>query len=234
MRFEKKDKILVVAAHPDDEVLGCGGTISSLKKKGIKIKILFLSEGVSSRFDYRNIDQKKFYKEIKERRDNSIKALRVLGVNKNDIYFKNLPCCQLDTIPILDLTKIIEKHIYDFKPSIIFTHSMNDTNIDHNITFKAVCSATRPVNKSFLKTIYLFEILSSSEWNFKEPFKANCFYDISKTINKKISAMKMYKKEFRKYPHPRSLEVIKALAVYRGAQVGQKFSEAFNLLRTQD
>ena len=234
MRFEKKDKILVIAAHPDDEVLGCGGTISSLKQKGIDIKILVLSEGISSRFDLKNVDQKKLYKEIKERRNNSIKALNVLGVNKKDIYFENLPCCQLDAIPILNLTKIIEKYVYDFKPSIIFTHSMNDVNVDHNITFKAVRAATRPVNKSFLKTIYLFEVLSSTEWNFKEPFKANCFYDISKTINKKISAMKMYKKEFRKHPHPRSFEVVKALATYRGAQVGQKFSEAFDLLRTQN
>ena len=234
MQFNKKDKILIIAAHPDDEVLGCGGTISSLSQKGTHIQILFLSDGVSSRFDLNHSDKNKLYKEIEFRKKNSIKALKLLGVDKKDIYFNDLPCCQLDTIPILSLIKIVEKHICDFKPSVIFTHSMNDVNIDHGVTFKVVQAATRPVNKDFLKTILLFEVLSSTEWNFKKSFRANCFYDISNTINKKIAAMKLYKKEYKISPHPRSSNIIKALATYRGAQVGLNFAEAFDLFRTKN
>ena len=124
MQFNKKDKILIIAAHPDDEVLGCGGTISSLSSKGIDIRILFLSEGVSSRFDNNQKNLKKLNNEIKLRNNNSIKALKILGVNKKNIFFENYPCCKLDTIPRLNLVKVIEKHISIFKPSIIFTHFM--------------------------------------------------------------------------------------------------------------
>ena len=234
MQFNKKDKILIIAAHPDDEVLGCGGTISSLRNKGVETRIVFLSEGVSSRF---NINQKNLgniTKEIKLRNNNSIKALKILGINKKNIFFENHPCCQLDTIPRLNLIKIIEKHISIFKPSVIFTHYMNDVNIDHKITFKYVLAATRPHGNKFIKSIYLFEVLSSTEWNFVKPFPANCFFDISKTIKKKISAMKAYGKEYKSYPHPRSSKVIEALAIYRGAQVGINFAEGYFLLRTKN
>ena len=233
MHFDKTDKVLIVAAHPDDEVLGCGGTISSLSKKGINIRVVFLSEGVSSRFDLVNFDKKKLKEEIRNRRNNSLKALKILGVKKQNIFYEGLPCCMLDTIPKLTLTKIIEQHIFDFKPSVIFTHYMKDVNVDHNITFDSVLAATRPCKKKFIKSIYLFEILSSTEWNYNAPFPANCFFDISKHINKKISAMKAYKKELKTSPHPRSEKVIKALAIYRGAQVELNFAEAFYLLRTQ-
>ena len=234
MQFNKKDKILIIAAHPDDEVLGCGGTISSLSSKGIDIRILFLSEGVSSRFDNNQKNLKKLNNEIKLRNNNSIKALKILGVNKKNIFFENYPCCKLDTIPRLNLVKVIEKHISIFKPSIIFTHFMDDVNIDHKITFESVLAATRPYNNRSIESIYLFEVLSSTEWNFVSPFPANCFFDISETIKKKISAMKAYKKEYKSHPHPRSSRVIEALATYRGAQVGINFAEGYFLLRTKN
>jgi hypothetical protein len=111
---------------------------------------------------------------------------------------------------------------------------MNDVNIDHSITFNSVQAATRPYKKNYLKSIYLFEVLSSTEWNFNYPFPANSFFDISKSIKKKIAAMKMYKKEYKLSPHPRSSKVIKALATYRGTQIGINFAEGFYLFRTNN
>ena len=234
MQFNLKDKVIIVESHPDDEVLGCGGTIASLCRKGISVRVVFLAEGVSSRYNLENINSEKLKKEIKLRNDNSVKALKSLGVKKENIFFENFPCCQLDTIPRLNLVKTIEKHIYDFKPTVLFTHYMNDVNIDHTITYKSVLAATRPYKKNFLKSIYLFEVLSSTEWNFSFPFPANSFFDISKTIKKKISAMKLYKNEYKSSPHPRSSKVIESLAIYRGAQVGISFAEGFVLLRSHN
>ena len=117
-------------------------------------------------------------------------------------------------------------------PTNIFTHAKYDVNNDHTIVNKSTLAATRPFDKIFLKNIYAFEILSSTEWNFSNPFNANCFFDISNTLKKKISAIKAYKKEFKKSPHPRSIETIKALAVFRGSQSGLKYAESFNLIRS--
>ena len=108
MQFNLKDKVIIVASHPDDEVLGCGGTIASLCRKGISVRVVFLAEGVSSRYNLENINSEKLKKEIKLRNDNSVKALKSLGVKKENIFFENFPCCQLDTIPRLNLVKTID------------------------------------------------------------------------------------------------------------------------------
>ena len=232
MHFDKKDKVLVVAAHPDDEVLGCGGTIASLIRKGIEVRILFLAEGISARFPKEKIKDKKVKYQIEYRNLSALKAMRILGIKKSQIFFQNFRCLHLDQISILEITKKIEKHVYNFKPTIIFSHYQHDVNNDHIIVNKALLAATRPFDKKFLRDIYSFEILSSTEWNFSKPFPANCFFDISNTISKKISALKAYKKEYKKSPHPRSVETVKALAVFRGSQVGLKYAEAFSLIRS--
>ena len=232
MNFEEKDKVLIVAAHPDDDVLGCGGTIAFLREKKIKVRVVFLAEGISARYLQKDIGSFKVKKEIDYRNKCALKALKILGVNKEEIFFNNYQCLNLDQISFLDITKTIEKQVYDFMPTNIFTHAQNDVNNDHTIINKAMLAATRPFDKIFLKNIYSFEILSSSEWNYLNAFNANCFFDISKTLKKKILAIKAYKKEFKKSPHPRSIETIKALATFRGSQSGLKYAESFNLIRS--
>lgn len=220
----KYKKILVVAAHPDDELLGCGGTLAKLSRDKCKIFALFFTDGVSSRKrDKRNsIDRKK----------NSLKALEILGINKSK--FLSYPDNALDKVPLLTLTKEIESIIEKFKPHTIFTHSNVDLNIDHELIARAVITATRPRPNYCVKNVFQFETLSSTEWNFnfkKKTFNPNFFIDISDTINIKIKAAKAYKGEINRWPHPRSINGIKILAKYRGQSIGVKFAEAFYSLR---
>ena len=221
----KNKKILVVAAHPDDELLGCGGSLAKLSKKKCQIFALFFTDGVSSRDKIKN-------NEDNQRKRNSLKSLKILGVKHSK--FLSYPDNALDKIPLIKITKEIEYIIKKFKPHTIFTHSNVDLNIDHEIISRAVVTATRPKPNFCVKNILLFETLSSTEWNFnfkKKSFNPNYFIDITKTISTKIKAAKEYKKEISSWPHPRSLNGIKNLAKYRGQSVGVKFAEAFYLLR---
>lgn len=223
-----KKKILVVAAHPDDEALGCGGALSKFSKLGYKINVVFFSDGVASR-DINSIKKKK---DILQRRKSSYKAAKILGVNK--IEFFNLPDNQFDTVSLLKIVKLIEKMIQKYTPSIIFTHYDNDLNIDHRIISQAVATATRPYMNSSVKKILLFEVLSSSESNFSstsKSFSPNFFLNITNDLKTKIKALKCYSQELRKWPHPRSLEGVTNLAKVRGSACGLKFAESFIMLR---
>lgn len=222
-------KVLIIAAHPDDEVLGCGGTINYLSSKGCEIRVVFMAEGITARYETSQFKDKKVIQEIEERNNNSFKALRILGV-KSDIHFLSNVCCRMDQISKIDLAKSIEKHISSFKPNTILTHSPNDLNIDHVMTFEATLVATRPINNMF-ESIFSFEVLSSSEWNLEKPFNPNFFVNITKQIENKCKALEAYDNEMKKSPHPRSPEVIKALAKYRGAQVGVDYAEGFRLVK---
>jgi len=221
-------KIMLVAAHPDDELLGSAGTLLLFKKKGYKIKIIFLSDGESSR----EVGKKKLYKLINKRKKQAIKISKLCKFEEP--MFAEFPDNRLDTVPILKIIKFIENEIRKFKPKILITHNENDLNIDHKLAFKAVITATRPSTKTFIQSIYCFETPSSTENNFsrlKVNFNPNLYFDISKFLNKKIKLLKIYKDEIKKYPHSRSLEGIKVLAKYRGTQIGVKYAEAFYLLR---
>ena len=176
-------KTLVVAAHPDDEVLGCGGLIAKLINQGEQVRVVFIAEGTSCRYEALN---KKVQEEINFRNQCSIEAMRSLGVSSHNFY--NLPCGRLDKEPIIEIAKIIEKEISDYIPTTVLTHSSNDVHIDHKITYRAVVQATRPVGK-IVKNLLSFEILSSTEWNYTEAFKPNIFVDVTSTINAKINAM---------------------------------------------
>lgn len=221
-------KILVIAAHPDDEFLGCGGTLLNYKKKGYEIKSVFLADGETSRSGI--IKKKKL---ILEREEQAKKIAKKCNFIKP--VFNRLPDNKLDTVPILKIVKSIEKEIVRFKPEIIFTHFESDLNIDHQLVNKAVVTATRPLSKTFVQRIYCFETPSSTEFNFtrkqKNLFNPNLFVDVSKFIDKKIELLKIYKNELRPWPHSRSLRSIKNLALYRGSQIGVKFAEAFVVLR---
>ena len=226
--MKNNNNILIIAAHPDDEVLGCGGTVAKMSKNGDNVDVLIISDGVSSR----NLKDKVLKKNLILRRKACKLSCDLLGINKPD--FENFPDNQLDKIPLLKITRVIEKKIKKIKPNIIFTHHWGDLNIDHQKISKAVITACRPQKSNNVKTLLFFEIPSSTEWQIsskKNLFSPNWFFDISSTINLKIKALKFYKSELKKSPHPRSLAVIKTLAEWRGAVVGSKAAEAFELGR---
>ena len=219
--------ILVVAAHPDDEILGCGGTIARLSKME-DVFTLILGEGITSRH---TCDEDKT-EEIKKLKANARIANKKLNVK--EIYLENFPDNKFDSVPLLDIVKIVERHVKELGPETIFTHHCGDLNLDHSITNRAVFTACRPVQDYTVKKIVLFETLSSTEWNRPDPsitFIPNYYVDISSTIDIKITAMRQYKNEIRQFPHPRSIDGIKILSQKRGLEVGMKYAEAFHLAR---
>ena len=220
-------KILIVAAHPDDEVLGCFGTVSRLIKEGFKAYTLILGEGKTSRYE-KNYSQNT-NKELEALKNEAQKANEVIGIKK--VFFESFPDNRFDSVDLLDIIKAISKVKEEIRPDIIFTHYEKDLNIDHQITYKAVITASRPMKTESVKEIYSFEILSSTEWNYPLSFSPNTFFDISDTIDLKLKAMKEYRSELREYPHPRSLEGIKLNAQYNGMRIGKECAEAFKCIR---
>jgi LmbE family N-acetylglucosaminyl deacetylase len=222
-----KKKILIIAAHPDDEVLGCGGTIARLAEEGNEVYSLIMGEGVTARDEKCNLRKRR--REILVRKQQMKTAGKILGIKKSFSY--NLPDNRFDSIPLIDIVKKIEKIKNLICPQIIFTHFKNDLNIDHQITYQAVITATRPMVNETTKEIYSFEVLSSTEWNYPLSFSPNMFVDVTRTIDLKITAMGCYKLELRDFPHPRSLEFIKINSMYWGARVGLNHAESFQVVR---
>jgi LmbE family N-acetylglucosaminyl deacetylase len=219
--------ILIVAAHPDDEVLGCFGTVARLIKEGYEAYTLILGEGKTSRDEKRDIEEK--LNEISLLNDEIKLANEIIGIKK--VFVESFPDNRFDGVDLLDIIKVVSKVKEEVQPDIIFTHYEHDLNIDHQTTYKAVITSTRPMEDECVKEIYSFEILSSTEWNYPLSFSPDTFFDISTTINKKIEAMKEYTSELCFYPHPRSLEGIELNAKYQGMRVGKKYVEAFKSIR---
>ena len=210
------NKIQVIAAHPDDEVLGCGATIAKYTKNGNEVQVVFLADGFSSRLNDNN-------------RDAVAKQVAEI-LNCNQPIFLDFPDNQLDTIALLEIVKKIEKVVGDFQPNIIFTHHFGDLNIDHQITHKAVMTACRPQPNFCVKEIYSFETLSATHWqspSMKNVFNPNYFVDVSDFMDKKIKALQCYDNEMREVPHARSYGSVENLSKFRGSLVGVKNSEAF-------
>ncbi len=229
------ERILVAAAHPDDEVLGCGGTIGKYRKAGHDVRVVFLAEGITARYDPDQFELPDVKAKIERRNANAKRALAILGVDGKAVFTSQRYCCRLDQTPLIELTKEIERHLIDFKPTRLFTHSTGDTNVDHGFVHRAVLAAARPIaQERRLRAIYAFEVLSSSEWNPLQPFAPTVFHDITGFIDAKLSALAAYEDEMRAAPHPRSPEVVRALATYRGAQMGAAFAEGFVLVRGLD
>lgn len=215
--------ILIIAAHSDDETLGCGGTISKLAQMGHNITALFMTDGISSRGTSTK-------KEAKKRKENSEHAAQILGISQT--IQLDFPDNGMDTIPLLQIIKVIEENILKFQPHTIFTHYLHDLNIDHAIVAKATLTATRPLYRTSVKKVLGYEVNSSTEWAFCSPqFSPNYFVNISETFEKKISAIQIYTNEFQKCPHPRSIEGITGLASLRGNAAGYKYAEAFKIYR---
>ena len=221
------NKILICVAHPDDETIGCGGTIRKHFLNKDKIYCLSLTDGVSAR---KNSSDKK----IREREKNSFIAAKILGFNWVREKSKKFMDNRLDDVNLLDIIKHIEIVKKKINPNLIFTHNSTDLNIDHRKVFESVITAFRPQPKESWEKIYTFEIPSATDYrNLKniKSFQPNSYVDISKTWVSKFKALKAYKSEIKKEPHSRSLGGIKTLAKLRGYESGTKMAEAFELVK---
>ena len=227
----KSDRVvLVVAAHADDEALGCGGTIARHAAEGDRVHLLFLAEGVTAR--HPKADLKVAATEIEAREEMARRAARQMGAQEP--RFVRNPDNRLDGVALIDLAKEVEKEIAACAASVIYTHHGGDLNIDHRRVHDAVVTACRPIAGHPVKSIYSFEVLSSTEWTHSAtfpPFRPQHFIDISGHIDSKLAAIDCYQGEMRPFPHPRSREAVVALAHYRGAASGCMAAEAFAVLR---
>jgi LmbE family N-acetylglucosaminyl deacetylase len=221
-------RVLVVAAHPDDEVLGCGATISKYSRRGVQFTVLFIAEGSSCRFsDPVCADS---LAAIASRTQQAVKSLASLGVK--DYHFNGFPCGRLDQVPIIEINKIIEQAIRKFNPDTVLTHSALDANNDHRIVCRATVMATRPGTKNRISRLLSYEVLSSSEWAFGEAFTPTSFEQIAEQdLTLKWQALSAYESEVKAYPFPRSEQGLRALAMIRGMQAGVPLAEAFYIIR---
>lgn len=224
------NSVVVVAAHPDDEVLGCGGTLARMVNEGRSVHLLILADGETSRTD--DFDAPLISAKLAFRQSAAEKAAKILGATSLEVLA--LPDNRLDSLVLLDVVKQIEAFIQRHKPSTLFTHHAGDLNIDHQVVSRAVVTACRPLPGHSVKELLFFEVPSSTEWrpaSSVESFVPNWFVDISTTLPKKLQALEAYESEIRAFPHPRSLKAVNALATWRGATAGVDAAEAFILGR---
>jgi LmbE family N-acetylglucosaminyl deacetylase len=216
--------VLVVAAHTDDEAIGCGGTLARHSAEGDTIYAVFLADGVTSRPEASE-------EELESRNLAATEAHRILGIE--DSYMLGFPDNRLDCIALLDIVKELEKVIEKIRPEIVYTHHIGDLNVDHRIAHQATLTACRPVPGTTVKAIYSFEVLSSTEWNTpgEGTFTPNVFVDISDYLNEKVRALRAYQLEMREEPHSRSIANSRRRAELRGSSIGVAAAEAFSLVR---
>lgn len=216
--------VVVVAAHSDDEALGCGGTIARHAAEGDTVHAVFMADGISSR-------PGSSCKELNDRLESAQRAHEILGIQR--VKHLGLADNRMDSIPLLDVVKALEQALLALEPEIIYTHHYGDLNVDHRITHEAVMTACRPIPKTMVREIYSFEVLSSTEWATpqRNPFSPNTYVDISAFLGTKLDALRAYDAEMRDQPHSRSMDHIKHLAHHRGHSMGTHAAEAFMALR---
>ncbi len=223
---------MVVAAHPDDELLGLGATMHKLiKEQGAVVHAVILGEGITSRSDTRDTEK---WKEVLEAHHANMNAAGA-HIGFASIHSFDFSDNRFDSHALLDIVKVVEKEKEEFQPDIIFTHNGGDLNIDHQRTFQAVMTATRPMEDEKVTTVICFETPSATDWQYSshpEQFKPNLYIEVNEEdVQAKCDAMSEYKFETREYPHPRSLKALKVLAEYRGYTSGNKMAEAFEIVR---
>lgn len=227
--MNNRPSVLVVAAHPDDEVLGCGATIARHRAQGHAVHVAILAQGITSRATRKGAATVK----LRELAELAKRANRALGVSSLEML--QLPDNRLDSLDRLDLIKEVEKIARKRKPTIVYTHHAGDVNVDHRRAHEAVVTACRPVPGQTVRTILAFEIPSSTEWQPGQSapsFQPNWFVDVTHTLSAKLKALGIYAPEMRDWPHARSLKAVEHLARWRGATVGVEAAEAFMLART--
>lgn len=216
--------VLVVAAHADDEVLGCGGSIARHAAAGDQVHVIFVADGVTSR----PVAEEE---ELARRQRATEVAGKLLGISSS--YFLGLPDNRLDSVPLLDIVQPLEALIGELAPEIVYTHHYGDLNLDHRLTHQAVMTACRPQPRATVREILTFEVMSSTEWNSTghTPFLPNLFVDIGEHLEFKMRALEAYELEMRASPHSRSLVHLRCLARHRGNSIGVEAAEAFMVMR---
>lgn len=222
------ENILVIAAHPDDEVLGMGGYIAKLASENKTVHLLIVTDGSTAQYrDADNLGQI-----ISDKKNETKAAAEVLGIAS--VAYGGLPDMKLDTVPHFEVNKAIEDVIDKLKPDTVFTHFWGDVNMDHRCVYNSTLVAVRPAVGQIVKELYCYSVPSSTEWTpctSSKMFCPNVFADISGFSEKKYAALKKYKTELRDYPHPRSVEAVKELDIAAGLKVGVEKAEEFILLR---
>lgn len=217
--------ILIIAAHPDDEILGCGGTMARFAAEGAEVNVIFAADGETSRASASTGD-------IELRKEAARAACKVVGAREP--IFLGLPDNQLDTLPLLTVVQKLEEGVKAFQPLAVYTHHAGDLNIDHQIVARAVLTVFRPQPGSRSPAIYGFEVMSSSHWlpdDHAPEFFPRRYVDVSAVFESKIRALNAYSAEMRPSPHARSTEALIALAQFRGAVCGVERAEAFTVIR---
>lgn len=232
LEFLRNKNVLIVVAHPDDELLGLGATMNKLiNEYGIKTHVVILGEGITSRSKSRDINECK--DDLLIHKGNIKNAQKAIGYHSVNTY--NFPDNRFDSVDLLDIIKVIEKEKKEFIPEIIFTHHGGDLNIDHKLTFNAVMTACRPMSHETVKTIITFETPSGTEWRPNtdpQHFLPNFFVSVSAdNLESKIKGMECYEFERRNFPHPRSPEALRIQAQRWGVVVGLNYAEVFNIVR---
>jgi LmbE family N-acetylglucosaminyl deacetylase len=220
--------VLVVAAHPDDEVLGCGGAMARLATECVEVNVAFLADGVASR----EAESSEMQIQLAERRRGAREAARILGVK--NVSFGAFADNQMDTVALLEIIRTVEGLIDRLSPDTVITHHCGDLNIDHRRTCEAVFTACRPQSGHPVKRLLCCEVPSSTEWQpppAGTAFNPNWFVDISGFLDRKLAALEAYSHELREWPHPRSRRAVENLARWRGATVGVQAAEAYFLGR---
>lgn len=224
------DRVLVVASHPDDEVLGCGATVSRLARQGVAVRFLILGEGITSRQQERNRNE--VQEELSRLIADAERAAEVVGAESVEVL--DFPDNRFDSVPLLDVVKAIDERKKQFNPDLLITHFENDLNIDHGITYRAALTTARPVPNEGVKTFLSFEVPSSTEYQagMGQKFTPNFYIEVEEQdVERKVQAMESYRSERRGRPHPRAPESIRALALWRGSNIGAQYAEAFSLIR---
>jgi LmbE family N-acetylglucosaminyl deacetylase len=223
--------VLVIAAHPDDEVLGCGGTIARHAAGGDEVHIAILGEGISSRHARRGDAPPDDLHRLQE---HARAAANLLGARS--VSFGGLPDNRFDQLALLDVVKQVEAWLGEMRPEAVYTHHPGDLNVDHGVTFRAVLTATRPGAAGVrVADLYAFEVPSSTDWAFHRvgpAFHPNVFVNVAAGLEQKIAAMECYESERRSAPHPRSPDMLRATAARWGSVAGMSYAEAFELIRS--
>lgn len=220
-----RDRVLIIAAHPDDEVLGAGGTIAKYAMNGADVRLLIVTDGSTSQYR----DAPRLAQILAQKKQETASAAELLGIR--EVLYGALPDMKLDMTEHIRVNQVIEHVVDDFRPDIVFTHFYGDVNLDHQCVHRSTLVACRPVEGQCVRELYSYFVPSATDWSVPScaaAFLPNTFVDISgDCAERKYAAMAAYATELREYPHPRSIAALRALDQANGVHVGRRAAECF-------